>query len=87
MQKVEEYETFNKTNVIDTTGTGNQENNELNKETDPEKKEEIESKDGDIDPSILQKELEKNELRERVKSLVQLAHTWLLEKTKEEKKK
>ncbi len=33
------------------------------------------------------KELEKNELRERVKSLVQLAHTWLLEKTKEEKKK
>jgi tetratricopeptide (TPR) repeat protein len=66
MQKVEEYETFNKTNVIDTTGSGNQENKELNKETDPEKKEEINSKDGDIDPSILQKELEKNDPEKKV---------------------
>lgn len=66
MQKVEEYETFNKTNVIDTTGTGNQENNGLNKETDPEKKEEIKSNDGDIDPSILQKELEKNDSEKKL---------------------
>ena len=64
MQKVEEYETFNKSNVIDTTGTNlqpsNQENNEIKKETEPEKKTESENVEGNIDPLLLQKESEKS---------------------------
>ena len=64
MQKVEEYETFNKTNVIDTTGTNIQQNNEINNV--PEKKEEVEPKEGDIDPSMLKKEFEKNDPEKKV---------------------
>lgn len=59
MQKVEEYETFNKTNIKDTSGTNSLQNNETI--TDPEKKEGVESKEGDLDPTMLQKELEKND--------------------------
>lgn len=64
MQKVEEYETFNKTNIIDTSGTKSQQNNEINNE--PEKKEEVETKEGDIDPTLLQKEFEKNDPEKKV---------------------
>ena len=54
MQKVEEYETFNKTNVIDTTGINN---------TPPEEKKNENpgnNSEGNIDPLLLQKEAEQN---------------------------
>ncbi|HMQ80213.1 MAG TPA: tetratricopeptide repeat protein [Ignavibacteria bacterium] len=65
MQKVEEYELFNRQEPIDTSGTGNeqniQQNNEVNKENEPEKKTEGESTDGNIDPMILLKESEQSD--------------------------
>jgi len=68
MQKVEEYETFNKTNVIDTSGSGSPQNNDIKNETDPEKQPGSETKDGDIDPLLLQKELEGNNPEKNVKT-------------------
>lgn len=76
MQKVEEYELFNKQEPIDTSGTGNeqniQQNNEVNKESEPEKKTESESTDGNIDPMILQKESEQSDTESKIKSDEQL---------------
>ncbi len=69
MQKVEEYETFNKTNIKDTTGINNNTpeniNDEIKNESNPEIKNEGINKegnnnDGDMDPLILKKVQEQN---------------------------
>ncbi|MEO8513185.1 MAG: tetratricopeptide repeat protein [Ignavibacteria bacterium] len=65
MQKVEEYENFNKTNVKDTTGINNKapENNNTDPKinTDPKNGTDPKQNDeGNIDPLLLQKELEKS---------------------------
>ncbi len=67
MQKVEEYEIFNKTNIQDTTGTNVQDTTGANNNVpeniilEPKKDtNQILNEDGNIDPLLLQKELEKS---------------------------
>ena len=53
MQKVEEYENFNKTNLQDTSGTNSDQ--EIKGENDP-----LQNNEGNVDPLLLKKELEKS---------------------------
>ncbi len=85
MQKVEEYETFNKTNVIDTSSSGIRQNDDIKNETDPGKLPGSETKDGDIDPLLLQKEFEGNNPEKNVKTNEQGNEEML--KSEENKKK